>query len=150
MAIVQAPIDVVWQLLTDFASWGEFYDVRVKSIEPPRPAVVGQRMRGESGPRWLHLGVSFEFTNIEFHRKLELDIQMPLGITVHEELDCVPVTDDTCRVNYHCHFGFPPGWRGKVVRWLLRRELDRGPADSLNRLKRAAERIAGRVSENRG
>ena len=149
-AIVEAPIHVVWQLLTNLAGWGDFYDVRVLSVEPTGPAVVGQRMRGESGPRWLHLGVSFVFTNIEFHRKLELDINLPLGMTVHENLDCVPVADDRCRVNYHCHFGFPPDWRGKLVHRLFRRELDAGPADSLKRLKRAAEERASRIPQKAG
>ena len=138
-AVVDAPVDVVWNLLTDLAGWGEFYDVRVKSVEPPGAAVVGQKMRGESGPRWLHLGVSFEVTHIETHRKLELDIQLPLGIRVHEDLDCVGLPDGRCRVNYHCHFAFPNGWRGAILRRLLSLELVDGPADSLSRLKCAAE-----------
>jgi hypothetical protein len=139
MAIIDAPIEVVWRLLTDLAGWGSFYDVRVISVEPPGPAVIGQQIRGESGPRWLHLGVSFEFTRIETHRKLEMDIKLPLGITVHEDLDCVSLDGNRCRVNYHCHFYFPDGWRGTLLHCLLRRELTDGPADSLSRLKRAAE-----------
>jgi hypothetical protein len=138
-AAVDAPVEVVWNLLTNFAGWGEFYEVRVKSVEPPGPAVVGQRMRGESGPRWLHLRVSFEVTRVETHRKLELDIQLPLGICVHADLDCLPLPDGRCRVNYHCHFGFPSGWRGAILRRVLSRGLVEGPADSLSRLKRAAE-----------
>jgi hypothetical protein len=141
-AIVEAPIDVVWQLLTHIAGWGDFYDVRVTNVEPPGPAVVGQRMRGESGPRWLHFRVSFEYTLVdEPAHKLEMNIQLPFGITVHEDLDCVPIDAERCRVNYHCHFGFVPGWRGAVIRRLLGRQFTAGPADSLSRLKRAAERV---------
>lgn len=44
---VEAPIGVVWQLLTDFSVWGSFFDLRVISVEPPGPAALGQRMRGE-------------------------------------------------------------------------------------------------------
>jgi hypothetical protein len=140
VATIDAPIEVVWNLLTNFAGWGDFYDVRV--LDPPGPACVGQQMRGESGPRWLHLGVSFEFTRIEAHRKLELDIKLPFRITVHEDMDCVPLEGGRCRVNYHCHFGFPEGWRGRLLRHLLSRGLTNGPADSLMRLKRAAEQAA--------
>ena len=64
-AVVEAPVETVWQLLTYFAGWGDFYDVRVLSVEPPGPAVVGQRMRGESGPRWLNLGICFEHTLVD-------------------------------------------------------------------------------------
>ncbi len=141
--IVQAPIDVVWKLLTDLSGWGNFFDVRVVSVEPPCPGAVGQRMLGAAGPKWLHFRVTFEFTVIdEVHHNLELDIRMPLGITVHEQLDCVPIDQVRCRVNYHCHFGFPAGWRGRLVQFALRRELRAGPADSLQRLKRAAEQAS--------
>ena len=54
-------------------------------------------------------------------------------------LSCVPIGQDQCRVNYHCGFGLPAGWRGMVARLLMRRELNSGPVDSLSRLRRAAE-----------
>lgn len=142
--IVEAPIEVVWKLLTDVSGWGSFFKVRVISVEPPGPAAVGQRMLA-GGPRWLHLRMSFEFTLLdEPHHKLELDARFPLGITVHEALDCVPIDGGRCRVNYHCHFGLPGGWRGVLLRVMLSRRFTAGPADSLRRLKRAAEQ------ENRG
>ena len=138
--IVEAPVGVVWKLLTDISGWGSFFDVRVTGVEPPGPAIKGQRMLGESGPRWLHLGVSFEYTLIdETHYRLEMDARLPLGMRVHEALDCVPLEDGRCRVNYHCNFGLPGGWRGALLRFLLGREFTAGPADSLRRLKRAAE-----------
>jgi hypothetical protein len=41
-----APIGVAWMLLTDFAGWGNFHDVRTW-VDPPRPADVGERMRDD-------------------------------------------------------------------------------------------------------
>jgi hypothetical protein len=138
--IVEAPVGVVWKLLTNISGWGSFFNLRVTGVEPPGPAAKGQRCSVESGPRWLHVGISVEYTLIdETHYKLELDARFPLGITVHEALDCVPLEDGRCRVNYHCNFGFPGGWRGRLMRVLLSRRLKAGPADSLLRLKRAAE-----------
>lgn len=138
--IIDAPINVVWKLLTNMSGWGSFFDLRVTSVEPPGLAAKGQRMLAEAGPRWLHLGVSFEYTLIdEPQYSLELEARFPFGITVHEALDCIPLDERRCRVNYHCHFAFPRGWRGTLLRFLLRRELRKGPADSLSRLKRAAE-----------
>jgi hypothetical protein len=43
------------------------------------------------------------------------------------------------RVNYHCRFGLPTGWRGTIARMILRRELEVGPEGSLLRVTRAAE-----------
>jgi len=140
-AIIEAPFGVVWRLLTNISGWGNFYDVRVISVEPPGPAVKGQRMLGKAGPRWFHFfAVVVEYTRIdEANNKLELDLKLPFGITVHEDLDCVPLEANRCRVNYHCNFTFPAGWRGSILRLLLNRELTTGPEDSLSRLKRAAE-----------
>ena len=59
------------------------------------------------------------------------------------------VGQDQCRVNYHCDFGFPSGWRGAVARFLMRRELDSGPVDSLSRLQRAAEQSHARSAQAR-
>jgi len=141
--IVEAPVGVVWKLLTDISRWGSIFDFRVISVEPSGLAAQGQRMLGQKGPRWLHIGASFEYTLIdETHYQLELDVRLsaPLvRLTVHEAMDCVPLEDGRCRVNYHCNFGFPSGWRGRFMRILLSRGLKEGPSDSLSRLKRAAE-----------
>jgi hypothetical protein len=138
--VVSAPIETVWLLLTDPARWGDFFDLRITRVEPAGLAVIGQRFCGESGPRFLHIGLKFEYTEInESEHRLGLSVQLPFGITVREDLDCLPISRTTCRVNYHCNFGFIKGWRGAIIRAVVRRSLDTGPVDSLSRLKRAAE-----------
>jgi hypothetical protein len=141
---VNAPVEIVWGLLTRPAEWGDFYDVRVTSVEPAGPAVVGQTILAESGPRLLHLALEFRFTKIDaVNYELGLDVKLPFGVTVREHLSCVPIGQGQCHVNYHCGFGFPAGWRGTVARFLMRRELNSGPVDSLSRLRRAAEERHG-------
>jgi hypothetical protein len=82
-AVVNAPIDVVWKLLTEPAGWTEFFDIRVTRIDPPGPAVVGQRIHGESGPRFLRLVVTLKYTEIDAARRtIGLNVQLPFGITV--------------------------------------------------------------------
>ncbi len=138
--VVNAPIEVVWRLLTEPSGWGDFYDVRILGVEPPGSATVGQRFWGESGPRALHLKVAFKYTEVDVERhRLGLDVRLPFGINVREELDCAVVSAVSCRVNYHCNFDFPGGFRGRALQLMMRRELDAGPLDSLQRLKRAAE-----------
>ena len=116
-------------------------EVRVTSVEPAGPAVVGQIVFTESDPCLLDLALELRLTKIDaVNYELGLDVRMPFGIRVREDLSCAPLGQDQCRINYHCDFGFPTGWRGAVARFLMRRELDAGPVDSLNRLQRAAER----------
>jgi len=88
------------------------------------------------------LKICFQFVGIDpACHALSLNVRLPFDLTVSEQLDCIPLTADRCRVNYHCVFDFPAGWRGALTRVLLRRALDKGPADSLSRLKQAAERL---------
>jgi len=146
-SLVNAPVELVWALLTRPEGWGTFYDVRITTVDPVGPAVVGQTVFAESGPPFLHLKLQFRFTQIDAQNyRLRLDAQFPFGVTVREELTCIPLGQEQCRVNYHCGFGFPTGWRGTAVHALMRRELDAGPADSLDRLQREAERVHAKSS----
>ena len=145
---VSAPVELVWALLTHPAGWGNFYDVRITAVDPAGPAVVGQTVFAESGPQFLHLKLRFRFVEIDaLNYRLGFDARLPFGVTVRENLNCVPLGQTQCRVNYNCNFGFPTGWRGAMVRFFLRRALDAGPADSLTRLQREAARLhAGSLS----
>jgi len=40
---VQAPVEVVWELLMHPAGYGGFWDMTVERVEPQGPATVGQR-----------------------------------------------------------------------------------------------------------
>ena len=141
--VVKAPIDVVWRLLTEPAGWGGFFDVRISRIEPPGSARVGQRVFAESGPRLFHFRVRFEFTVVDAERhRLGLQVRLPFGVTVSEDLHCAAISASRCRVTYGCDFSFADGWRGWIGKSLLAREMQTGPADSLARLKAAAERAA--------
>jgi len=140
-AVVEAPIEVVWDLLSHPEGWGGFYDMRILSVEPPGRAAVGQRIIAETGPVFLHLKVLLEFVAIhEGNHRIGVRVRLPFGICVLEDMECRQISVDKCRVNYHCNFSFPDGWRGKALSLLMRRELQTGPADSLMRLKIAAER----------
>jgi hypothetical protein len=139
--VVDAPVEVVWALLTDLAGWGDFFDLRVQQVDPPGLAHLGQRLCAESGPQFLHLKVSAEFTHIDAARhRLGVRVALPLGVVVSEDLRITPIEANRCRVSYGCDFGFPRGLRGWAVQALLQREVRVGPEDSLARLKAAAEK----------
>jgi|ERR1700678_2778052 hypothetical protein len=141
-AIVEAPIEVVWNLLLNTAEWGKFYDVRVLSVDPPGPATAGQRLIGNPGPRFLPLRLVFDFTEVDaLNHRLGIDGRLPFGIRVRENMMIASIDSTRCRVNYNCDFELPTGLRGQVLWLLLRRGFDNGPADSLSRLKREAERL---------
>jgi Polyketide cyclase / dehydrase and lipid transport len=143
-AVVNAPVEIVWALLADPAGWGHVFDVRINNVDPPGPAVAGQKIVGETGPRLFHLKLAFRVieTDAERHR-LVMDIKLPFGIAVREDLKCTPLDADYCRVDYHCGFDFPKGWRDTLTRVLMSREMNAGPVDSLSRFKHAADALCG-------
>jgi hypothetical protein len=145
--VVEAPIEVVWDLLSHPEGWGGFYDFRILSVEPAGRAVVGQRIAGETGPRFFHLKVSLQFVSIdEVNHRIGVRVCLPFGLLVFEDMECRRISAEVCRVNYHCNFRFPGGLRGIVLKLLTQRELQNGPRDSLMRLKHAAEsRVSGRL-----
>jgi hypothetical protein len=145
--IVNAPVEFVWTLLTHPEGWGDFYNVRIVAIDPAGPAVAGQTVFAEPGPRFLHFKLEFRFVRVDaVNYRLEFDARFPLGITVREDLTCVPLGPRQCRVNYSCGFGFPGGWRGAVLHFVIQKRLDTGPADSLARLQRHAELLYANAS----
>jgi hypothetical protein len=74
-AVIDTRVDVAWALLMNPAAWGGVFDMRVGSIDPPGPAVVEQKISGETGPRLLHLKLTFRMIEIDPHqRRLCLDV----------------------------------------------------------------------------
>ena len=139
-AVIEAPIDRVWTLLTNPAGWGDFFDLRITKVDPAGMAIVGQRVEAESGPRLLHIKLNIEFKEIDASNfGINMIVNLPLGIKVREELRCIPLGLDRCRVTYGCNFELPNGWRGAVASLFVGRKFNNGPRDSLSRLKRAAE-----------
>jgi polyketide cyclase/dehydrase/lipid transport protein len=150
-AIVNAPIDVVWGLLMNTGGWGQFYDLRVMSVEPPGPAAPGQRLIGVPGRGLLPFRITFDFTEVDpVRHRLGFDGRIPFGIMVREDMKLMEIDDARCRVNYNCDFTLPTGLRGAILRRTFGRSFDTGPADSLSRLKREAERVYARSTNDCG
>ena len=140
-AVINTPLDHVGALLMAPAGWGDVFDIRVLGVDPPGPAVVGQVARGETGPGIFHLKLTFRVMEIDpGQHRLRMNVALPFGLAVDEEIRCTALDDRRCHVAYRCNFDFPAGWRGAAMQVLLKRRLDSGPGDSLSRLKQAAER----------
>jgi|SRR5579871_1134244 len=141
--IVDTPAETVWALLTNPSGWGSYFDATVKSVIPEGHAVQGQRVGLATGSWPFRFLLTFEFTGVdEVRHELAIDIRLPFGIVNHERLSVTPLGANACRVSYGCNFYFPDGWRGRLLWTLFRRQFESGPADSLARLKRAAEERA--------
>src|ERR1700687_1325117 len=91
-AVINAPIEIVWALPVAPDGWGHVFDVRIDNVDPPGPAVAGQKIMGESGPRLLHLKLAFQVIQIDAERhRLVMDIKITFCIAGREEITCTPL-----------------------------------------------------------
>jgi uncharacterized protein YndB with AHSA1/START domain len=101
IALIEAPIDQVWQLLADPAQYAEWWDAETRSIVPAGPAHVGQEIFAEAvalGRPWdVHITI-LDVTP-EKHQ-LELVTRLPFGITVLNHISCTPLDGQTTRVGF--------------------------------------------------
>src|ERR1700687_1674127 len=90
-AVINAPIEIVWALLVDPDGWGHVFDVRIDNVDPPGPAVAGQKIMGESGPRLLHLKLAFQVIQIDAERhRLVIDIKLTFWIDICGQTTVTP------------------------------------------------------------
>ena len=101
IATVHAPVERVWALLADPASYAEWWDARTERIEPPGPATPGQVITASAvglGRRWP---VMLRVVGVdETRHALDLHTALPLGITLDNHLLCQPLDADTTRVTF--------------------------------------------------
>jgi len=100
-AVVEAPIEIVWDLLSHLGRYGEWADGQVQHVEPEGPAVVGQTMTVTSRAFGRTWSVSFKVEVVKLERhQLGMHVILPLGLQMDEYLSCTPVTETSCRVQY--------------------------------------------------
>ena len=101
VAIVAAPVEVVWQNLIQWERFSRWADVHVQRTEPEGPAIAGQRISfaGKAFGRTWHFVFEVEEVNPERHQ-LGLHAFFPLGLHEKVHITCSPIDATTCRVHY--------------------------------------------------
>ena len=101
-AVIDAPIELVWLLLTSPARWGEFFDMRVAAVRPLGRATVGQILEAYTGPRLMPFKLRFEIVDIGATRHdLRIDGVLPFGLKIREDIKCRSLDAVSCRVTYN-------------------------------------------------
>lgn len=138
-AIVNASAEKVWELLLNPEGWGGFFDMKVKQVTPSGKAKVGSRVIGITTILGLKLVGEFAEINVA-KGELRLKMDLPFGLHNDERIEISPLAKSRCMVKYNCNLSFRSGFLGTILFTLLRGQFDSGPADSLSRLKREAEK----------
>ncbi len=100
-ATVAAPIEYVWDFISNPARYGEWADVRVERIVPDGPAAPGQVVHASSrglGKTWP---VTLTVTTIDKDKhRIQMDVSLPLGLLLHQTTICTPIDTHSCHVQF--------------------------------------------------
>jgi hypothetical protein len=98
---VQAPAEVVWELLVRPAGYGRFWDLTVERVEPQGLAVPGQRFAGWTRAlcrRWQIAGEVLEVDAMR--RQIRFRMSLPLGIVGDNRIVCAPIDERSSMLRY--------------------------------------------------
>lgn len=98
IAVIDAPIERVWDLLSDPARFDDWWEADTESIEPQGPAQPGQVISARLG-HWLHMTATVDGVEPARHR-LDLTTHIPFGFTGHNHITCSPLADGRCQVSF--------------------------------------------------
>ena len=98
---VQAPVGLVWDLLTHPAGYGRFWDLTVERVEPEGPAAPGQRFAGWSRALYRRWRLRGEVLEVDARRhRIRFRMSLPLGIVGDNRIACAPLDDRSCTLRF--------------------------------------------------
>lgn len=101
VAVVAAPVESVWELLSEPTLYDEWWDMRTERIVPEGKASPGQVLYGHTsglGRTW-DVSIKVEMVDTEKHR-VQFLASLPLGTTNHATITGTPVDTTSCRVQF--------------------------------------------------
>ena len=98
---VAAPVETVWEILTQPAYYATWADTQLQGIEPPGPAVVGQTVSLTSKALGRTWPILFQIEKVDTEKhQLGLYATLPLGLRMRPHISCTPIDATTCLVRY--------------------------------------------------
>ena len=101
VAVVAAPVEVVWANLVQWERFSSWADVRVQRSDPEGPATPGQTISfgGKAFGRTMRFTFKVEAVDSVIHQ-LDLHAFFPLGLQEKVHVSCEPIHATSCRVRY--------------------------------------------------
>ena len=98
---VQAPVELVWELLMHPAGYGRFLDLTVERVEPAGPAVARQRFAGWTRALCRRWRVDAEVVEVDAERhQIRFRTALPLGIVGDNRIACTPIDAGSCTLRF--------------------------------------------------
>jgi ligand-binding SRPBCC domain-containing protein len=101
IANVDAPLERVWNFLSEPANYALWWDADTRSILPAGPAHLGQKITATSsgfGKQW-EVNILVEGVDEKKHQ-IHLKTMLPLGITVFNHITCTAINNASTQVTF--------------------------------------------------
>ena len=101
MAVVEAPFEQVWDLVTNPEEFDKWADARLVSAEPPGRARAGQRLHLVTRALGRVFGVDMSVLEVDAERRrLHLLIHLPFGLVNNETITMASAADNRTIVRF--------------------------------------------------
>jgi uncharacterized protein YndB with AHSA1/START domain len=98
---VDAPVDLVWRLLTAPPDYGRFWDIHVERVEPAGRATPGQRISGWTRELCRRWKIDGEIVDVDPARhEIRFRMSLPFGVVSDNRIACTPIDDAACLVRF--------------------------------------------------
>jgi hypothetical protein len=100
-AVVAAPVESVWELLSEPTLYDEWWDARTERIVPEGKAAPGQVLYAKTsamGRKW-DVTLKVEVVNPEKHQ-IQMYVTLPLGTVNHATITGTAIDSASCRVQF--------------------------------------------------
>ncbi|MFL5659017.1 MAG: SRPBCC family protein [Ktedonobacteraceae bacterium] len=100
-AVVAAPVESVWELLSEPTLYDVWWDACTERIVPEGKASPGQVLYAKTsglGRKW-DVTLRVEMVNPEKHQ-IQLHVTLPLGTVNETTLTCTAIDTASCRVQF--------------------------------------------------
>jgi uncharacterized protein YndB with AHSA1/START domain len=100
-AAVAAPVESVWELLSEPTLYDLWWDAHTERIVPEGKASPGQMVYAETsglGRKW-DVTLRVDMVNPKKHQ-IQLHVTLTLGTVNHTTITCTPIDDASCRVQF--------------------------------------------------
>lgn len=144
---IEAPSELVWEVITDLASYGEWnpFVVECRSTLEVGASI---EMRVQLFKAFAQPQRETIFEHVAGERLCYGLPSMPLGsLASRRRHEVEPISDG--RTHYHSHFQLD-GWLASVTRAILGRKLERGFASMTQAIKDRAETLRAERMRNAG
>lgn len=101
IAIINAPLDHVWEFLSEPKNYALWWDAQTQNIVPEGRANAGQKIHAKT----MEIGKSWDVTVTvnavdEPKHQIHLITALPFGITVYNHITCTPLKDGNTHVSF--------------------------------------------------